>query len=452
MPTVVDTAISGGGGGGIPAGTGDVTFSGSGSVVTTLANIPNDTTMPGDLLTGVISAPATPSAGHGRASHDPAGSGVWAFLNSGGIRSNTIIGLSSPTTSKWVQWVDTAGIQTLVQPAYPDISGSIPNDTGCAGDLLFTAIATPGAPGAGFARLWYDSTLTNFFSRDGGGVVNHGVRTISVVAHNFMTGIADNGQPSAAQAAFTDLSGSLAAGQMPALSGAVTSSAGSTTTAVGTIPGRYVATQVLTSGTTYTPTNGTVKQQIVQGWAGGGGGGGANTAATSDSFGGGGASGGYFRRNYAITTTGTYAIGGAGTAGVAAAGTGGTGGNTTFTDGTTLCTAFGGLGGVGMSGAATALVALGGASGAVSTNATVNGKGSPGGFGIRVSGVAGGGVSGHGASYMFGGGANGTNVAGAGAGAGGFASGGAGGCTLAGSAAAGGGAGPQGIIIVDEFT
>src|SRR6202142_4616160 len=176
MPTVVDTAISGGGGGGIPAGTGDVTFSGSGSVVTTLANIPNDVTMPGDLLTGVISAPATPSAGHGRAYHDSAGSGVWAFLNSGGIRSNTIIGLSSPTTSKWVQWVDTAGIQTLVQPAFTDISGTlaagqfgpltgdvttsgyaatlrnIPNDVTMPGDLLTGVISAPAPPSAGPRR------------------------------------------------------------------------------------------------------------------------------------------------------------------------------------------------------------------------------------------------------------------------------------------------------------
>jgi len=41
------------------------------------------------------------------------------------------------------------------------------------GLVNFTAIATPAAPSAGHARVWYDSTLTNFFARDGGGVVNH---------------------------------------------------------------------------------------------------------------------------------------------------------------------------------------------------------------------------------------------------------------------------------------
>ena len=397
MPTVVDTAISGGGGGGITAGTGDVTFSGSGSVVTTLANIPDLTPMAGDIVavSKAFASVANPAAGSVAFFADST-SLTFRSRNSGGVAASMAYN-GTAVANQWISSFSQAtGTFGFTQPDFSNLTGTCALGTQASGTLQ----------AAQFPALTGNVTTA---------------------------------------------AGSLAT-SLGALTGAVTSVAGALATSVGTIPGRYVATQVLTSGTTYTPTNGTVKQQIVQGWAGGGGGGGANTAATSDSFGGGGASGGYFRRNYAITTTGTYAIGGAGTAGVAAAGTGGTGGNTTFTDGTTLCTAFGGLGGVGMSGAATALVALGGASGAVSTNATVNGKGSPGGFGIRVSGVAGGGVSGHGASYMFGGGANGTNVAGAGAGAVGFASGGAGGCTIAGSAAAAGGAGTQGIIIVDEFT
>src|SRR6202142_2968048 len=104
------------------------------------------------------------------------------------------------------------------------------------GLLNFAAIATPSAPASGHARLWYDSTLTNFFARDGGGVVNHGVRTRTVVASNFLTGIADNGQTSAAQPAFTDISGSATNAQLPAFTGDVTKPAGSGVTPLGNIP------------------------------------------------------------------------------------------------------------------------------------------------------------------------------------------------------------------------
>jgi hypothetical protein len=250
--------------------------------------------------------------------------------------------------------------------------------------------------------------------------------------------------------------GLLNASSIPSFSGAITTVSGSTVASVGIIPGRFLGRQVLTSGTTYTPTSAAVKQQIVRGWAGGGGGGGVATTATTNAFGGGGASGGYFERLYSINgalATGTFAIGGGGTAGANTGGTGGTGGNTTFTDGTTLCTANGGLGGVGMTAANTNLVALGGSAGAVSTNGNVNGAGSPGGYGFRLVGaVAGDGVSGSGASSALGGGGTAKNAGGAGSNATGFASGGGGAAQVANSSAAVGGTGSGGIIIVEEFS
>src|SRR6202142_4576747 len=214
--------------------TGSVTTSG---YVATLANIPNDTTMPGDLLTGVISFPATPSAGHGRAYHDSAGSGVWAFLNSGGIRSNTIIGLSSPTTSKWVQWVDTAGIQTLVQPAFTDILGTlaagqfgpltgdvttsgyaatlrnIPVNTPFDGNLTGTAVTAPSTPAGGLANVWVDSTAKNLMVKNDAGTVNHGVQTSSAPSHQWVTGVSDAGVLATSQPSFSDISSTLLASQ-----------------------------------------------------------------------------------------------------------------------------------------------------------------------------------------------------------------------------------------------
>jgi hypothetical protein len=280
-----------------------------------------------------------------------------------------------------------------------------------------------------------DSGLTAPHFIDGAGFNYNPITPLGAGVANQWVSFVDNvGVQHTAQPAFSNISGTVAAAQLPAV---------------------LVGIQVLTSGTTYTPTAGT-KCQLVRGWAGGGGGGGASTTAVTDSAAGGGASGGYFERLYSITTTGTYAIGAAGTAGAAAAGTGGTGGNTTFTDGTTLCTAFGGLGGVGMAGAATttALVALGGAKGAVSTNGQVNGIGTPGDYGIRVNGVTGGIASGNGASSSLGGGGQGVAPAGAattGNSATGFASGGGGAGVGALNGSAAGGTGSAGVIIVLEF-
>lgn len=57
-----------------------------------------------------------------------------------------------------------------------------------------------------------------------------GVESLTAVSHNFLTSISTSGVPAQAQPAFTDISGSVAAGQMPALTGDVTTSAGAVTT------------------------------------------------------------------------------------------------------------------------------------------------------------------------------------------------------------------------------
>jgi len=348
---------------------------------------------------------------------------------------------------------------------------NIPNDTPVSGDLLMSGIAAPAAPAAGKIRFYNDSGFGAVKAIDSLGfsyvlpAVLGGPTATKWVKYIDAGGTQQLTQPafsdiSGAVSLTTQASGTLQAAQFPILTGAVTTTGGSLATSVGTIPGRFVARQVLTSGTTYTPTNATVKQQWVRGWAGGGGGGGVTAAAAGQAVAAaGGGSGGYFERVYAITTTGTYAIGGAGTAGANTGAVAGTGGNTTFTDGTTLCTAFGGVGAPAViASGITAAVVLGGAGGAISTNGNLNVPGSPGGLGWRINntGLTGQAIGGRGAAST--GSATGSGgqeriASGAGnAATGTQGAGGGGAVALASGAAAIGGAGAQGMIIVDEFT
>jgi len=62
-----------------------------------------------------------------------------------------------------------------------------------------------------------------------------GVESIAAVSHNFLTSISTSGVPAQAQPAFTDISGSVAASQMPAFTGDVTTSAGAVATTLATV-------------------------------------------------------------------------------------------------------------------------------------------------------------------------------------------------------------------------
>jgi len=74
-----------------------------------------------------------------------------------------------------------------------------------------------------------------------------GVESLASASHEWINTISTSGVPSATQPAFTDLSGSLTASQMPALTGDVTSIAGAVATTVAAIAGTTVSG---TTGTT----------------------------------------------------------------------------------------------------------------------------------------------------------------------------------------------------------
>lgn len=62
-----------------------------------------------------------------------------------------------------------------------------------------------------------------------------GILSATAPSHNFLTGFDTTGTQTTAQPAFTDISGSVAAGQMPALTGDITTSAGAVATTLATV-------------------------------------------------------------------------------------------------------------------------------------------------------------------------------------------------------------------------
>ncbi len=100
------------------------------------------------------------------------------------------------------------------------------------GSLLATAIAAPGTPAAGKGSIYVDSTAKTLTVKNDAGAVTHTVRSQTALTGFFLKSLADNGSLGIAQPAFSDLSGSATCAQLPALTGDVTSSAGTCATAV----------------------------------------------------------------------------------------------------------------------------------------------------------------------------------------------------------------------------
>lgn len=110
---------------------------------------------------------------------------------------------------------------------------NIPSGVPMAGSLLATAITAPGTPAAGKGSIYVDSTSKNLSVKDDAGVVKHGVQTKAAVASNFLTAISDAGVVSAAQPAFTDITGAITDAQHGARSGGASLHPDATTTVTG---------------------------------------------------------------------------------------------------------------------------------------------------------------------------------------------------------------------------
>jgi len=113
-----------------------------------------------------------------------------------------------------------------------------------AGVTSIKSMAAPATPAAGWVTFYGDSTSHTFSSKDDAGNVTHGVRTQACPAHEFATSILNNGNIPCTQPDFSDLSGSSACAQLPALTGAITTSAGTCGTSYAGLP---AASQVMLS-------------------------------------------------------------------------------------------------------------------------------------------------------------------------------------------------------------
>jgi len=124
------------------------------------------------------------------------------------------------------------GSNTQIQYNNSTALGGITNFTSNGTNPLLTAIVAPAAPAAGFDTLYEDSTNLRFHDINASGTIGTTVVANTGSANNFVTAISAAGVVSLAQPAFTNLSGSATCGQLPALTGDVTTSAGSCATLV----------------------------------------------------------------------------------------------------------------------------------------------------------------------------------------------------------------------------
>lgn len=221
---------------------------------------------------------------------------------------------------------------------------------------------------------------------------------------------------------------------------------------IGPSDSKIISTTLLTNTSSSTFTTSTRTNFIFIRMVGGGGqGGGATGGSSTASVGGGGGAGGYAEKLFGVApNTGyTYQCGAAGSS--ASGNVNGSGGsNTTMTVGGTTVTAFGGNGGFGAMSAGSGVgVNAGGTSSSQSTGGDLDGAGSPGGPGLRLSGTVA--ISGEGGSGPFGAGGNCLSTDVAGNVGTGYGAGGGGACSLTNNAR-NGGAGTAGCIFVEEYT
>jgi hypothetical protein len=110
----------------------------------------------------------------------------------GGIQSAVAV------SHQWINSISTSGVPALSQPTFADISGSV----------AATQLPNPSATTLG------------------------GIESLAAVGSKWINTISTSGVPTATQPAFTDISGSVAASQMPALTGDVTTIAGTVATTI----------------------------------------------------------------------------------------------------------------------------------------------------------------------------------------------------------------------------
>jgi len=128
-------------------------------------------------------------------------------------------------TAKPVSTAQQTALDLKANLAGPTFTGTptLPTGTITSGSFLTTAITAPGTPAAGKGSIYVDSTSKNLSVKDDAGVVKHGVRTKAAVSNSFVTAIDDDGTVTVVQPAFSNLSGTATAAQIPAALSSTTS-------------------------------------------------------------------------------------------------------------------------------------------------------------------------------------------------------------------------------------
>jgi hypothetical protein len=189
----------------------------------------------GEVQTIAIAAPSTPTSGRGSIYVDSTAKTLSVKDDAGNVshtaRTQTAAagkaftalsdaGVFTETSFQAPLTACTDYVSVPCQTGSTDIGGTngtttvigIESDAAMRGDVLATEVATPGAPAAGKVRI-YASTAGNVSAIDPSGNINHGIRTQSCGASQYVTGVNVSGVEGCSQPAFTDVTGTLACGQ-----------------------------------------------------------------------------------------------------------------------------------------------------------------------------------------------------------------------------------------------
>ncbi len=234
------------------------------------------------------------------ASLAPAGSGTVTANGYSGILPAASLPPPTPSTlggvtaytapsHQWINAVPTTGVPSSSQPAASDIMGlasSATTDTTNASNIssgilsasrlpvsivqnnqvnTYSNQPSPPTPGTGSVSIWTDSIDKNVEAKNETGTKVVMVQPTAAAAHQFISGISSAGAVSQIQPAFSDISGTIAGGQLP---GNVPTSITSDINVTGSVAGnvltlgwagalaknRLLSTTVFTDQTnTYTP-------------------------------------------------------------------------------------------------------------------------------------------------------------------------------------------------------
>lgn len=156
-------------------------------------------------------------------------------LASGKIFIGSAGNLATPQTMSGDCTLSASGVITCTQAAGNftvvgnlSVGGSIVDGNG----ILMTNIVAPATPAAGTTRVYVDSTSKVLSVKSDAGTVSNTVVSSTAPSNQFATGLSAAGVIAYAQPSFANLSGSWTCAQAPALTGNVTTPAGSCATTI----------------------------------------------------------------------------------------------------------------------------------------------------------------------------------------------------------------------------